>query len=86
MSTKYTPGAVTTVAELAVNDFIFLGKREGLGLPVPTHPARVTEVQPTTRGTVLVHVLPANVAIPMESQSLGYLPGHCEVRRAVPSA
>lgn len=82
--TKYTPGAVVTVGALEVNDTVFLQERNhGVGLPVPTHPARVTDLEPLANGTVLVSVVAANAGGNPEPRLLGYLPPTREFRRAV---
>jgi len=84
--TKYAPGAVVTVAALEVNDTVFLREtNQGVGLPVPTHPARVTDLEPRPNGHVSVSVVAANAGA-AEPRLLGYLPPTREFRRAVPVA
>ena len=83
--TKYTPGAVVTAAALEVNDIVFLQQhQQGTGLPVPTHPARVTKLEPHPNGHVSVSVVAANAGGNPEPRLLGYLPPTREYRRAVP--
>lgn len=81
MSTKFTPGAVVTAAELEVGDTIFLRERRTTGQPVPVGPAVVTAVAPTPAGRVIVHAHPAN-STPTSARSLGQLPASREFRLA----
>lgn len=80
---QYTPGAVVTVGLLEVGDTIFLRQRIEVGLPVPTHPATVTELTPSSNGTVFVRTLNAGAGAGVEPRVLGQLPLTREFRRAV---
>ncbi|MDJ0335360.1 hypothetical protein QMG83_09005 [Salinibacterium sp. G-O1] len=80
---NYTPGTVVTVGALAVGDSIFLRERRAVGLAVPTHPATVTELVPSTDGRVLVRVKSANAGSDAAPRVLGQLPATREFRRAV---
>lgn len=82
MSNKYTPGEVVTVGDLEVGDTVFLRQRTTVGQPVPTHPATVTALEPTSDGRVAVSVRSANAA-DTSARLLGSLPVAREFRRVV---
>lgn len=87
MSTKYNPGAAVTVGELELGDTVFLSQRSaGAGMPVPTHPATVTELLPFADGRVSVSVKNAGAGAGVPDRLLGYLPASREFRRAVAEA
>lgn len=83
MSSKYIPGEVVTAEELEVADLIFLRERRTFGLPVPTHPARVTALTPLADGRVRVEVINPNAGAGVKTRLLGDLPASREFRRAV---
>lgn len=81
---NYTPGTVVTVGALQVGDTIFLREtRQQVGLPVPTHPATVTELIPLATGHVQVRTRPAGDGGGVEPRLLGQLPVTREFRHAV---
>ena len=81
---NYTPGTVVTVGALQIADTIFLRQRtNGPGLPVPTHPATVTELIPLATGHVRVYVKNAGAGAGVPARLLGDLPATREFRRAV---
>lgn len=83
MST-FNPGPVVTVGDLEVNDVIFLRERRNApGLPVPTHPARVTAVIPLADGRVSVEVRNPGAGGGVPTRRLGELPASREFRSAV---
>jgi len=84
MSEKFNPGPVVTVGALEVGDTVFLRARTtSPGLPIPTHPAVVTEVTPTIDGRVRVCVRNANADQSVVARLLGDLPATREFRSAV---
>ena len=83
---NYTPGTVVTVGALQIGDTIFLRQRTTVGLPVPTHPATVTELIPLPDGRVQVRTRPAGGGGGVEPRLLGQLPVSREFRRAVMAA
>lgn len=87
MSTHYTPGEIVTVGALEVGDAVFLRERSNApGEPVPTAPATVTELVPSSAGRIQVRVRPAESAAAATTRLLGQLPVTREFRRAVPVA
>ena len=81
---NYTPGTVVTVGALQIGDIIFLREtRQQVGLPVPTHPATVTELIPLPDGSVQVRTRSAGDGGGVEPRLLGQLPVSREFRRAV---
>jgi hypothetical protein len=71
------------VGELEVGDTVFLREtRQQVGLPLPTHPATVTELVPSADGRVVVRVRSANSGV-VEPRLLGQLPATREFRRAI---
>lgn len=84
---KYTPGTVATVGELEVGDTVFLRERRNApGLPIPTHPATVTELVPFADGRIQVAVKNAGSGDSIAPRLLGQLPPTREFRRAVLAA
>jgi hypothetical protein len=83
---KYNPGAVVTVGALEIGDLVFLREHRTVGLPVPTHPARVTALTPLADGRVRVYVRNAGSGASVEPRLLGDLPATREFRAAVEAA
>lgn len=83
MSTQYSPGPVVTVGVLEVGDTVFLRERRNApGVPIPTHPATVTELVPLPDGRVRVYVLNAGAGSGIPPRLLGDLPATREFRSA----
>jgi hypothetical protein len=84
---NYNPGAAVTVGDLTVGDVVFLRERtNGAGSPVPTTPATVTELVPSSAGRIQVRVRAAASDSAATTRLLGQLPVTREFRRAVPVA
>ena len=79
---NYTPETVVTVGALQIGDTIFLRERKTVGLPIPTHPATITELIPLPDGRVQVRVKSAPPSA-AEVRLLGQLPVSREFRHAV---
>lgn len=81
---KYNPGTVVTVGDLEVGDTVFLRQRSSRpGLPVPTHPATVSELTPLPDGRVRVSVKNTGSGASVPARLLGDLPATREFRAAV---
>ncbi|MEV8265646.1 hypothetical protein AB0P00_15995 [Microbacterium sp. NPDC077057] len=81
---NFNPGPVVTVGALNVGDTVYLRTRRMQdGLPVPTHPVTVADVEPYADGRVQVTVRAANADASGPTKSLGRLPATREFRSAV---